>query len=295
MIFAAAATPANVAAQACLSPGRWHVLADGGPQPARAQDVLADAARRDVVLLGEHHDDADHHRWQLQTLAALHHLRPQMVIGFEAFPRRTQPVLDDWVAGRLTPLQLLERVEWKKTWNAPSGLYMPLFELARLNAIPMDALNVDRALVSAVRENGWDAVPIQRREGVSRAAEPSAAYTDRLFDVFRQHIESKGGKAERSDDDFGRFVQAQTTWDRAMAESIASRLNRAGSERPLVVGVMGDGHVRHGHGVPHQLRAAGVTLISTLLPVAASTECSELRPGLADAVFAIPSLPASPP
>ena len=56
--------------------------------------LIADMARRDVVLLGEHHDEADHHRWQLHTLAALHAQRPRMVIGFEAFPRRVQPVLD---------------------------------------------------------------------------------------------------------------------------------------------------------------------------------------------------------
>jgi uncharacterized iron-regulated protein len=28
------------------------------------------------VLLGEQHDDEDHHRWQAQVLAGLHALRP---------------------------------------------------------------------------------------------------------------------------------------------------------------------------------------------------------------------------
>ena len=32
---------------------------------------MAALARRPVVLLGEQHDNAEHHRWQLQMLAAL--------------------------------------------------------------------------------------------------------------------------------------------------------------------------------------------------------------------------------
>src|SRR5262245_36779321 len=52
------------------------------------------AAKNSIVLLGESHTDADHHRWQLQTLAALHGYKGQLVIGFESFPRRLQSVLD---------------------------------------------------------------------------------------------------------------------------------------------------------------------------------------------------------
>ncbi|MBX9875746.1 MAG: ChaN family lipoprotein, partial [Beijerinckiaceae bacterium] len=50
------------------------------------QGVLLRAmARRRVVLLGETHDIAEIHRWQLHVAAFLHMLRPQMAIGFEMF------------------------------------------------------------------------------------------------------------------------------------------------------------------------------------------------------------------
>ena len=92
--------------QACLAPATWYTLAGDRPRTAPARELLADVASRDIVMLGEQHDDAGHHQWQLQTLAALHVLRPQMVIGFESFPRRVQPVLDRWIAGELTVKQL---------------------------------------------------------------------------------------------------------------------------------------------------------------------------------------------
>jgi S1-C subfamily serine protease len=50
---------------------------------------------------------------------------------------------------------------------------------------------------------------------------------------------------------------------------------------------MGSGHVRDGHGVPHQLRALGVGDIVSLLPWDAGNACDELQAGLADAVFGV--------
>jgi uncharacterized iron-regulated protein len=279
---------AAAAAQPCLTAPGWYTLEATAPKLVAAHDILSEMARRDVVLLGEHHDDADHHRWQLQTLAALLPLRPRMLVGFEAFPRRVQPALDRWVAGALNPKEFLARSEWQKVWNLPPELYMPLFEFARLNRIPMLALNVERRLTSAVREKGWDAVPAELREGVSRPAPASRAYEDWLFEVFAGHEESPKRARTRDDPAFRSFVQSQTTWDRAMAEAIASRLKGEAGARPLVVGIMGAGHVRHGYGVAHQLRDLGITSVGALLPSTDNADCKELPRGLADAVFAVP-------
>jgi membrane-associated protease RseP (regulator of RpoE activity) len=81
-----------------------------------------------------------------------------------------------------------------------------------------------------------------------------------------------------------------------MAEALARYLipGLAG-EKPLVVGVMGSGHIRFGHGVPHQLRDLDVKNVGTLLPVAVGLDCKELRSGLADAVFALPELAKAKP
>lgn len=274
----------------CLSPAAWTALEGDRASTASPSAVLEDMAKRDVVLLGEVHDDDDHHLWQLQALAALQALRPNMAIGFEMFPRRVQPVLDRWVAGELTIKDFLAQSDWDKVWSMSPDAYLPLFQFARINRIPMLALNVDNSLNKAVVEKGWDAVPEAQREGVGRAAPPQAAYLDYLFGIHSEHAHMRGKDkpAGKNDAAFRRFVESQTTWDRAMAEVLARRSLSAAADRPLVVGVMGGGHVRYGYGVPHQLRDLGVKNIGMLLAMPADTECKEIRPGLADAVFALP-------
>lgn len=298
-IVTALAIPVAHAAPGCLVPAAWTTLDKPPMKPAAAADIMEEMARRDVVLLGEYHDEDDHHRWQVHTLAALHVQRPNMVIGFEMFPRRLQPVLDRWVKGELTLKQFLVESEWDKVWNAPPELYVPLFQFARINRIPMVALNVDNTLNKAVREKGWDKVPEAEREGVSRPAAPPEAYREFLFEVYRGHGSVHGAKGDKSDKDrkaskadpgFRHFVESQTTWDRAMAEALAQRILPAqGADKPLAVGIVGSGHLRFGHGIPHQLRDLGVKNVGTLVAMPADTECKELPPGLADAVFALPS------
>lgn len=292
---------ASSPAATCLRAAAWTRLDGVRPQPATATSVIGDMAKRDVVLLGEQHDAVDDHRWQLQTLSALHALRPNMAIGFEMFPRRLQPVLDRWVAGELTARQFLEQTEWDKVWSLPAELYLPLFEFARMNRIPMLAINIDEKLSQAVAEKGWDAIPVDQREGVSRPAPPPEPYRDMLRELYRQHLVMKNHDGSKSffDAHGGKhgvkaglryFVESQTTWDRAMAEALARRSAVAAADaKPLVVGIMGRGHVRYGYGVAHQLRDLGISSVGSLMAIGADSDCTMLRAGLADAVFALPT------
>jgi hypothetical protein len=213
-----------------------------------------------------------------------------MVIGFEAFPRRVQPVLDRWIAGELDSARFLREVEWEKVWNMPPDLYLPLLNFARIKRIPIVALNVDKSLTEAISARGLEAIDIKQREGVSRPAAPPQAYEEQLFSVFREHGAARTSKTplERSDPRFRNFVEAQTTWDRAMAEALATRAK--GAARPLAVGIMGAGHVRGGYGVVHQLRDLGITKVGTLLPLDVATDCSDVNSDTADAVYVLPSV-----
>lgn len=288
LLIAGLALGSAHAQQPCVAIGEWTVPGAGR---VSAADALARATRASVVLLGESHANADHHRWQLQTLAALFALYPRLVLGFEAFPRRVQPVLDRWSAGELNEQEFLDAAEWRRVWGYDASLYLPLFHFARLNRIPMIALNVEREFTDTVGKLGLEGVAVEKREGVRDAAPPSEAYLARLFESYTEHGDKKRTPA-RSDPAFRRFVEAQLVWDRAMAQAIAERLAR--DPAALVVGIMGSGHVVHGHGVAHQLQSLGVTRVASLIPWDHNANCRDLVAGLATAVFALPAARPGP-
>jgi uncharacterized iron-regulated protein len=106
-----------------------------------------------------------------------------MVIGFEMFPRQVQPALERWVAGELTVPAFLAQTAWEEHWSFPIELYLPLFQFARINRIPMVALNVDAKLTRAIGDKGWDALPsasVRASAGRRRPARPTAISCSRL-------------------------------------------------------------------------------------------------------------------
>jgi uncharacterized iron-regulated protein len=288
LFLLALATPfsasCHVSAAACGEPGQWLSTQDA--KPASAATLLESMAMQQVVLLGEAHDSAEDHRWQLHVLAQLHSRQPQLAIGFEMFPRRIQPVLDEWVAGKLPEREFLKKSEWDKVWTFDARDYLPLFHFARMNRIPMLALNVERSLPEAVGKQGWDSVPEAQKEGVTKPARPGPEYLKDLRNVFDHHPAKERGEAA-----FPRFVEAQALWDRAMAQSIAERLKKA--PQSLVVGIMGAGHVRYGRGVAHQLKDLGIDRVGSLLTWDQEVACKDIGRGLADAVYVVRE-PAGP-
>ena len=255
-------------------------------------------AKAKIVLLGEAHTTAAHHRWQSYMLGALHSRRNNMVVGFEMLPRRVQSVLDDWSAGRLAEDEFLEQVDWEQVWGYDARFYLPLFHFTRLNRLPTIALNVDRSLISRVAREGWQSLGDDEREGVSDPAPASDAYRESLARLYayKQSLRDAEGEAGVAhgeidleeildSDEFANFVSAQQTWDRAMAEALAT----AHSIDPtaLVVGIIGRGHLENGYGIPHQLADLGIDGVEVLIPLSTEDTCDPLDPEFASAVFVV--------
>lgn len=289
---AAHASIQNALPAECVPAAAWVSLQSQSSARA-APEFIAELAGQRAVLLGETHSNADHHRWQLDTISALYAQRPDMVLAFEMFPRRAQEVLNRWVAGELSEAEFLKQTDWETVWNYDAALYLPIFHFARVNRIPMLALNIDRNLIGKISEVGWEEVPLELREGVSDPAVPSDAYVQYLYNVFVQHtLRFKTKLFEQSDTHLGpnapnfrRFLAGQLAWDRAMAEGISMIARSNGA--PLIVGLIGSGHLMYRYGVPHQLAALGIDRTSVVLPWDPARNCNELQPELADAVFGI--------
>lgn len=280
----------------CADAGQWF-----DPKTRKVMDsrtALSHAADSQIVLLGETHNSKEDHLWQTHTLAGLHALHPDLVIGFEAFPRDVQPALDGWSGGALSDTAFLDASRWDEVWGYDADLYMPLFDFARQNRLPMKALNVDRKFVSRVGRDGWAAIAEGDREGLGEPAPASPAYREHLAKIYtateehRRQISGGDNPEETAAElpvlqqpGFARFVDAQLTWDRAMAEALA----KASKDTPnaLVVGVLGRGHVEYGYGVPHQLADLGIQKVTRLLPLEVGFDCEDLDANLAEAVFLV--------
>lgn len=257
---------------ACAPPGQWV-------SPTTLQtlpDPVATAAAAPVILLGEEHDRVRDHHWELATLQRIYQVNPQLSVGFEMFPRSAQPVLDLWVADHLTEAAFLEKSNWKSFWGFDPDFYLPLFRFARDHHIPMLALNVSHRLVHLTAQTGWDAVPTSLRENVGKPAPPSQAYRAELAAAMADH----GGPA-MTPAKLSHFIEAQSVWDRAMAEGIAAA--RAQAPDRKIVAIMGAGHLENHFGVPHQLEALGISDAAVLLP--GHDVCAPKKPGFADAVY----------
>lgn len=263
--------------------GGWVEPARG--TAARHGDLLARAARQQVVLLGETHDRYDIHRWQMHVCAGLIAFRQDIAVGFEMFPRRVQPALDRWVAGELDVPTFLAESEWNAVWRFDPALYLPIFEFCRQFKLPMLALNCERPLVTRVGKEGWDAIPEAERDGLTPAKPATQAYRDYLFSLTGGPRPDREAKSS-ADPAFDRFVRAQQTWDRAFACNIARHLDQPNP--PLVVGIIGRGHLEYRYGTPFQLADLGIKGCAVLLP---SDDDQPMAPSLADAVFRLPGPP----
>jgi uncharacterized iron-regulated protein len=272
---------------------QWLDPASGGI--IEGAQIFKRVARSRIVLLGEAHTSLAQHRWQHYMLSALHAQNPNMVVGFEMLPRRVQAALDAWNAGDLDEEEFLEQSDWANVWGYDAELYLPLLHFTRQHRLPAIALNIERQLVSLVGQQGWRSLSEDQRMGLSDPAPASDAYRDSLAELYayKQTLDPGAGEPEpdldeiRSSEAFANFVDAQLTWDRAMAEALAAAHRR--DPTAMVVGIVGRGHLEYGYGIPHQLADMGIETVDVLLPVDSDDTCEPLPPGLASAVFVVDS------
>ncbi len=265
--------------------GTWLYPATG--KAIELPRLIENLSQKAVVLMGETHDIPEIHRWQLHLITFLYTQRQDIMVGFEMFPRRCQPVLDEWVEGKLTTEQFIEKSEWYQVWGFPAEIYLPIFHFCRQYRVRMLALNCYRELVTRVGKEGWDAVPIEERDGLTPAASPLPGYWEHIqamtqgMGMRRNSFDAKQKLAReplaakktaflpRSSMDSARFLRAMQTWDRAFACNIYHAYEtwqQKNKKAPLIVGILGRGHLEYGFGTPYQLFDLGIKNSAVLLP-----------------------------
>ncbi len=193
---------------------------------------MADALQGvDVVFLGEEHDNTVGHRLQFELVRELFARRGELVITLEMFETDVEFDLQDYLAGKLSEEEFLER---SRPWPNYNAHYRPIVEWAKKNGVRVVAGNIPRPVARQVAYEGIGAV---RKERWMPAE--FEAPKDEYLGLFQEAMGGKRGDplTTRSYN----WYSAQCVKDEVMAESIV-RWTDGKPTDPLVVHLCGKFH-----------------------------------------------------
>lgn len=261
---------------------KYNIFTASG-EPAAMDDILAAAARSDVLFLGELHDDAVGHAFQFEVFQrAVNEIgakRP-VTLSLEMFERDVQIVLDEYLRGQITEDHFLRS---SRPWGNYKTDYRPLVELAKESKLPVIAANAPRRYVNMVSRSGRGALNTLSPEAKSWLAplpyaEASEAYSKKFKALMGSSMEARIG--------LDNILSSQSLWDATMAYWISEGLKA--QEKGLIVHLNGGFHTEQRLGTVEHLSQyrpdARATVVTIRYEEAFDTFNKEKHTGLGDFV-----------
>ncbi len=227
-------------------------LGQGDPQAGRLYDtatrasvapaaLLRRARDADFVLLGEKHDNPDHHRLQAWLLSSLVREGRHRAVVFEMLTEAQENALAEY--RRTEPADVTgfaNAVDWEAGGWPQFSLYRPVFEVAAQYELPIYGGEISDQNLALLRVRGLGGLPEELRARL--ALEPPLPPDVRasLADEIR------AGHCGMAND---AMVDAMLDVQRVRDASLADALLRADERMPAVL-IAGAGHVRKDAGVP---------------------------------------------
>jgi len=230
----------------------WDVTAGAFIDRATLVDRLRGSR---FVLLGEKHDNPDHHRLQAWLLRSLVEAGRRPAVGFEMFTVADALAIAQHMAAHPgDAVGLAEAVNWQRRGWPPWAMYQPIAEAAMQANLPIVATNLAPDMVRALGQSGAE-VPdptLSIRLELDRPL-PTKTRTAMAEDIRQAHC----GHATEEQIDVMILVQ------RARDAQMAERLAAAGQQDGAVL-IAGAGHVRRDYGIPTYLasRQPGGSVLS---------------------------------
>jgi uncharacterized iron-regulated protein len=238
--------------------------------PPRLESRLTGDA---IVLLGEVHDNAEHHRLRLSLLRRAVEAGWRPALALEQLDRERQAELERARRERPRDAQHVIDAAGGPGWSW--DFYRPFVELALAYDLPLVAANLSRDDGRAIARGGLDAVfdaDGQARLGLDRAVPADwQAAQEREIDAGHCHV--------LPPEAWPALARVQLARDAVMAGLLREHGARG------VVLLAGNGHVRRDLGVPRWLPDAERTRV---FAVGYLEEGDEPPPGAFDAVVVTP-------
>ena len=265
-------------ALAAAPPGGWqsgiaadHALVGQIWSVREEKFVEFDDLRRSLavtrfVLLGETHDNPDHHRLQAQAVEAMVAAGRKPAVVWEMLTSDQAPALASYLARPdADAAGLGPAVGWTDSGWPDWALYRPVAEVALAAGLAMAAGNAGAAEKRAVLREGLVVLPPERRAELALVDWQQALQDDLLADLVDSHC----GLMDR--EKMAPLAAVQRLRDAVMADALL----RADTGDGAVL-IAGAGHVREDRGVPWYLRSRGK------VPRVLSVVFREVRDGEAD-------------
>jgi uncharacterized iron-regulated protein len=220
------------------------------------------------VLLGERHDNADHHALQAKLVRAMVEAGRRPALGFEMLATDEAPAIARYLArSPKDAAGLGDAVNWSRSGWPEWRLYQPIAQAALDASVPIVATNLSKAATDAVRRNGLPGLGPALTTQL-RLAEPTP---ETRLAMTRELRDSHCGQVP--DTAIDRMADVQWARDARIAASLA----RAG-QRDGAVLIAGAGHVRRDRGVPvHLARQAPDASIASV--AFAEADAAAVKPG----------------
>lgn len=205
---------------------------------ADAMLEVVGAAR--IVLLGEKHDNPDHHRLQARVLQSIVARGRRPALAFEMLETDQQPDVDRYRADPSASARGLgAAIGWDKSGWPPFDEYLPIFSIAFQNGLAIVAANLPKDRIRGIVHHGTG---ILGAEVARLALDPPVPAP--LEESLRKELAaSHCGKLP--DEMFAPMALAQHVRDAEMARVLLDADRGDGA-----VLIAGSGHARSDRGVP---------------------------------------------
>ncbi len=211
--------------------------------PDPLAEFVSAAETADIVILGEVHDNPEHHRNQARIVEAL---RPEALV-FEMIPQEKETLVNEMRAAGVSREELAEALQWAESGWPDFEFYAEILEAApsaRVFGAGQPSADVRRAMVEgAAGPFGPDAAiygldkPLEPEEQAAREAIQAEAHCNALATELLPGM-----------------VEAQRFRDAGLADATLWARTMTGGGQVVVI--TGNGHADMERGMPEALRIA---------------------------------------
>jgi uncharacterized iron-regulated protein len=211
-------------------------------------ELTARVQAAEIVLVGETHDNPDHHRLEAALISAFAARHTSPAVVFEMLDRQRQPAVDSSLSAHPGDVDMLaQAVGWASSGWPAWSIYRPVFEAAVAARGTLLAGGLDRSTAMRIAREGLAAFDPSLEQAFGLGEPPAA---DVLAAMRHEMSESHCGLLPEAMLD--PMVLVQRTRDALLAE----RLYEGAGRNHGALLVAGTGHVRRDRGVPAQLQHA---------------------------------------